>query len=217
MIPSFLDRLFEKFNSAAASELTRINLEPPRNWSEQYPDTPKHEPKLSIHLIAAQWACHDLHGEDMPGIAADLLEAGLDSPGLRRLAAESEAASTADVAGLVARALRDFGIPHPLPEDQAQLILARQIARQVIAGDRVPSNAANYIEQILWGRRPTNEYLAMLLYLNDEREWDTEYQRFMPAMTVDLMDAFARLAEMSDVQIFAAKHEQSSPTDTPQE
>jgi len=77
----------------------------------------------------------------MPGIAADLLEAGFDSPSLRRLAGEI-ATCSADVEELVAKVIREFGLPYPMPEEQAQLIFARQLAREVIAGRRLPWSAA---------------------------------------------------------------------------
>lgn len=51
-------------------------------------EIPLPDPSLTPILIAARWVSHDLYNQDMPGIAADLLEAGYDTPALIRLAGE---------------------------------------------------------------------------------------------------------------------------------
>jgi hypothetical protein len=167
MILRFLDRLLGRTNRTAGLDLTLLTLDRPRDWREQYPDVPKPEPTLSIQLIGARWACNDLYGEDMPRIAGDLLEAGFDSAGLRRLAAETQVSCSADVEPLVARVLRDFEIPYPMPEDQAQLVFARQTAREVIVGHRDPWPAAFNLEKAMWGRYPKNKDLASIFALNE--------------------------------------------------
>src|SRR5947209_11938544 len=113
MINRLLDRLLRRSNRGGGPQLTMLKIEKPRDWSEQYPDVPKPEDRLSVQLIGAKWACNNLHGEEMPGVAADLLEAGHDSPALRRLAAETQVRRSADVEELVARVFRDFKIPYP--------------------------------------------------------------------------------------------------------
>jgi len=203
MIPRFLDRLLRRTNRKVGPDLTLLTLERPRDWSEQYPDVPKPETSLSIQLIAARWACNDLHGEDMPRIAGDLLETGLDSAGLRRLAAETQVSCSADVEHLLARVFREFEIPYPMPEGRAQLVFARQTAREVIAGHCDPWPAAFNLEKAMWGRYPKNEDLASIFALNDEWAWDADYQRFVPVMTSDLIEVFARLGKMSDAEVFA--------------
>lgn len=129
MLPSLLDRLFGRRHSSAEPDLRVLKIEPPKIWSEQFPDVPKPDTGPSIQLVAARWACNDLHGEDMPRIAADLLEVGFDSPALCRLSAETSAACSADIELLVARVFGDFGIPYPMPENQAQLIFAPDCSR----------------------------------------------------------------------------------------
>jgi hypothetical protein len=69
----------------------------------------------------------------MPSIATDLLEAGYDSPSLRRLAGEMNVQCSADVEELV---FHELSAPYPLSETEARLILVRQLAREVIAGER---------------------------------------------------------------------------------
>ena len=141
----------------------------------------------------------------MPSIAADLLETGLDSPTLRRLAGEMGARSSADVADLVAKMFREFNIPCPMPEKRAKLIITRQVAREVIAGERDPGRAAYYLETAIWDSNwnTSNEDLATMFALNDELNWDPEYRRFRSLTTADLLDAFARLAKLTDEEILA--------------
>src|SRR5258708_21057993 len=60
----------------------------PQSFADKYPDIPKPEARLSPRLLAVQWATHDLYGEDMPGIAADMLEAAHDTPSVPPLAGQ---------------------------------------------------------------------------------------------------------------------------------
>jgi hypothetical protein len=108
----------------------------PCSFAERYPDVPKPEPRLSPKLLAARWSTHDFYGEHMPSIATDLLEAGYDSPSLRRLAGEMNVQCSADVEELVAKVFHELSAPYPLSETEARLILVRQLAREVIAGER---------------------------------------------------------------------------------
>ncbi len=203
MTPPLFTRSLRRKSRKVGPELTILKLERPRDWSEQYPDVPKPGTGLSVQLIAARWVCHDLYGEDMPHIAADLIEAGHDSAALRRLAAETEAECLADVEPLVARLFRDFNIPYPLPDEQAQLVFARQIAREVIAGHRDPWSGAYDLEKAVSRRRPKNADLASIFSLNDEGIWDGEYQRFVPVSTVELIEVLARIGKLTDEEIFS--------------
>ena len=82
----------------------------------------------------------------MPAIAADLLEAGYDTPSLRRLAGETLIRCSADAESLVKSVLRELGVTYPLSDRQARLLAARQVAREVIAGKLEPWTAAYRIE-----------------------------------------------------------------------
>ena len=89
----------------------------------------------------------------MPGIAADLLEVGYDTPAIRRLAGEMHIRSSSDVESLIVRIFGDFAVRYPLSHTEANLIVSRQIAREVIAGIRNPWAAANKLEISIWGWR----------------------------------------------------------------
>jgi hypothetical protein len=116
---------------------------PPTSLATSYPDVPAPEPPYSPYLLAARWAVHDLYGEDIPRIAADLLEAGYDTPTTRRLAGEMNVSSSSEVEALVKRMFRGFAVRYPLQQTEANLIFSRQIAREVIAGILNPWAAAN--------------------------------------------------------------------------
>ena len=204
MLRGLIDRFLRKLSPTAPPELSVLKLDPPRSWRGQYPDVPEPDSDLSVQLIAARWRCNDIYGEDMRGIAADLLEAGFDSPSLRRLAGEI-ATCSADVEELVAKVIREFGLPYPMPEEQAQLIFARQLAREVIASRRLPWSAAYELECAMWGKYPKNEDLASIFALNDEWKWEGEAQRYVPVGTDELIGVLARLGSMSDAEIFSVR------------
>ena len=116
---------------------------PPQSFADQYPDVPKPYPQTAPQLLPAKWICHDIYGEEMPSIAADLLEEGYDSPSLRRLAGETEATCFADVEDLVAKVFHEFSVPYPITTSEAREVLTRQAAREVIAGKQNPWNAVS--------------------------------------------------------------------------
>lgn len=56
-------RLLAETRSKVAAEINRSEI-------------PQPDSLLTPILVAARWVSHDLYNEDMPGVAADLLEAG---------------------------------------------------------------------------------------------------------------------------------------------
>jgi len=199
----FFERLFAKFSLAGEPSFVHLNIEKTANFSQKYPNVPAPESKLSIKLLAAEWASHGIYGEDMPQVAANLLEAGYDSPSLRRLAGEMRVTCSADVEDLVRRTFRELGVPYPLSEKQAKLIVTRQVARLVIAGEYDPERAGTFLEIQIWGWSHETEDLSRLFALNDELTWSPEHRRPVALVRDDLVDAFARLALCTDEQIFA--------------
>jgi hypothetical protein len=131
------------------------------------PDSP-----LTPILLAARWIIGDLHGEQMPAIAADLLEAGFDSPTLVRLAGEMQIRSSADAEPLVGMVFQELGVPWPFSDLRAKLIITRNIAREVMAGNRDLYSALSHLEYALWDWRSTTKDLQMLFGLKDDLSWD---------------------------------------------
>lgn len=185
------------FSGGEPDDFRHLFTAVPNSFADKYPDVPKPEPRLSPKLLAARWTAHDLHGEDMPLIAADLLEAGYDSPSLRRLAGEMNIHCSADVEDIVARTFQELSVEYPMSESAARLFASRQIAREVIAGERNPWAAASHLEIVVWGWSRENSDIAALVDLLDELDWGTILRRQLPALSWELLDAFARLGALT--------------------
>src|SRR6266567_2338956 len=98
-----LDRLKAAFKVKERQDFRGLYTDPPISFAEDYPAVPKPEAQLSPKILSAKWVAGDLHGEEMPDIAANLLGIGIDGPAVRRLAAETSVGCSADVADLVDR------------------------------------------------------------------------------------------------------------------
>jgi hypothetical protein len=193
-----LKRFLASFNIIKQQDFSCLYTDLPISCADKFPDVPKPEPRLTPKILAAQWILGDLRGEDMPSLAADLLEAGFDSPSLRRLAGENPAPSTADVKELVDKMFSEIAAPYPISETDTKLILTRQIAREVIAGERNPWAATTYLEGIIWQNRSEINDVQLLFDLHDEINWDTANRGLIPQLTVELIESFARLGARTD-------------------
>lgn len=194
--------MFKKFlrshNIVESEDFSGLYTDPPISFSDKFPEVPKPEPKLTPRLLAAQWVSGDLRGEDMPSLAADLLESGLDTPALRRLAGEDSVHCSADVKELVGKMFRELRIPFPLSERDAKFIYTRQIAREVIAGKRNAWTAASHLEIVVWGWDAQHPDLSALFQLNDEIDWEAPYRRPLSTLSAELFETFARLGTLAD-------------------
>jgi hypothetical protein len=190
---------FNRMN--AQEDFSNLYTSSPVSFADTYPDVPAPDPPLSPHLLAPRWQSHDLYGEDMPRIAADLLEAGHDTPSLRRLAGEMNVVSSRDMEPLLAQMFRELGVRYPINQSEANLIVSRQVAREVIAGLRNAWAAANHLEIAIWGWTARNPLLQTIFEINDEIDWDPGYGRSMPALKSELLDSFASLATLTDHEI----------------
>jgi hypothetical protein len=170
---------------------------PPESSADIYPAVPLPDSPTSPIMLAVRWASGDLRGEDMPAIAADLLEIGIDTPSIRRLAGELQVHCAADVEPLVSRMFHELGIKYPLAEKDAQLFVSRQIAREVIAGTRNAWAAASHLEIVVWGWVPGNDQLAAIFSIHDEIDWDASRRRPLSQLNKDLLEKFAKLASLS--------------------
>ena len=193
MLPRTLQSLFGR----KVEDLRGLYTDPPSSAASKFPEVPPPDAPLSPMILAARWASHDLYGEDMPGIGADLLEAGFDTPAMRRLAGEMQINDSAEAEPLVGRMFRELGISYPLREQEAQLIASRQLAREVIAGYRNAWAAASHLEIVIWGWVPANADLATIFSINDEIDWDAPYRRSLSDLNNALMAGFARIGTMT--------------------
>ena len=183
-------------------DLSNLYTSVPTSHSREYPAVPKPEPLLSPTLIAARWQSHDLYGERMPGVAADLLEAGYDTPALRRLSGEMNIESSADAEPFVGRMFRELGVHYPISDTHAKLIVSRQVAREAIAGNRNAWAAASHLEIAVWGWRCSHPLIATLLTIKDEIEWERRRRRSLEDLTGALLDCFASIALIDNNEIF---------------
>ena len=186
-------------------DLRTLYTDPPSSVANEHPEVPPPDAPLSPMILAARWAAHDLYGEDMPGIAADLLEKGFDSPALRRLAGEMQIDNSEAAEPLVGRMFRELGFLYPLKDHQAKLIVSRQVAREVIAGHRNAWSAANYLEIAIWSWVPFNADLTEIFSINDEIDWDPQYRRSLSDLQCALIAAFVRVATMTMEGVDVAK------------
>jgi hypothetical protein len=104
-------------------------------------------------LFVAKWYCREVWTEDMPGFAAEALEAGYDGLALRRLAGLIKPNSM-DVGDLFQRALLEIGTVKILSQQEAVFFLSRMVATDIVEGRIDPQRGAG----ILAG------YAAMLYY-----------------------------------------------------
>jgi hypothetical protein len=190
---------------SGAAAILRLHLKEPGPWVGHYPDVPPPEQRLSLEMFVARFVCGDIYGEDTPEMAADLLEAGYDTPSLRRLAGEMQVHDRADASAYIDRIAREAGLPVPFPLRQAQMLVTQHIARKVIAGQLDPWRAVGDFEET-WGWRtdPQQSDIRLILAAADEFIWDQEAQRYRPVVDQDLVDAFARLARLGDEACLAA-------------
>lgn len=137
----------------------------------------------------------------MPRIAADLLEAGNDTPTIRRLAGEMNVRSSSDVETLVERMFREFAIRYPLSQVEANLIISRQIAREVIAGLQNPWAAANKLEIAIWGWHAPSSTLGAIFGINEAIDIEPKYRPSLEALRKELLDSFATLARLTDQEL----------------
>jgi hypothetical protein len=170
--------------------------DPPISLASNHPEVPPPNDPLSPKILAARWQAHDLYPEDMPGLAADLLEQGHDTPALRRLAGEMQLDNSEAAQPLVEKVFRELGVLTPIGEDTARLVVSRQVAREVIAGQRNVWSAANYLELVIWRWDSFNADLQEIFAINDEIDWDTPHRRSLLDLRNALIAAYVRLATM---------------------
>ena len=193
-----LDRLKAILRVKKTQDFRTLYSDPPVSFADHFPEVPQPDNDLAPQLLAAHWAVHDLYGNDMPAIAANLMEAGYDTPALRRLAAEINIDHSEDIEELVAKVFKDLSVQYPLTEDQANYVFTRQVAREVIAGKRNAWAAASYLSKRLWGRSVNDPNIELIAELLDSLDWDDVNYDRLPQKTQELIQAYARLGTLTD-------------------
>ncbi|MFD0127349.1 hypothetical protein [Streptomyces virginiae] len=112
---------------------------------------------------ATLWSVGEIPASDVVSAACDALVAGLDSPGLRVLAACTRAEADYDVHDLLPEALDELGlILYPAASEAGQEAAARALARRMLAGELKPWELTFRINQRYGHELPLTARLAEL-------------------------------------------------------
>ena len=116
-------------------------------------------------LVEARIALNQIASADMPKVAWDALEAGLDGPAIRRLSALVQP-TYFEVAEVLPRAKKELGITE-ISIGEAALRVARQIAREIIETGDDPLRHVRDFES-LWFRSNYAHEISNLGTLRDD-------------------------------------------------
>lgn len=147
----------------------------------------------------------EVRASDVVNAACDALVAGLDTPGLRTLAACTRAEADYDVHDLLPAALDELGLTfYPVGSEARQEAAVRALARRVLAGDLTPREFTFRIHQRHGHELPLTERLA---------ELDDEY---------DILEYGDRTVDQVDAEVIAEARRLTAhptvpaePTDSP--
>lgn len=192
-----LRKLLKIFNVKERQDFSGLYADAAISFAEEFPEVPRPELRLSYKLLAAQWVCGDLRPEEMPSIAAELLDDGEDTPALRRLAGEMHVSCCADIEKIVGSVFEELWVSYPISEAQAKMILTRQIAREVIHGERNAWAATSHLEIVVWERKAENTDLQTIFDLRDQLNWDSANRGQIPTLTEDLIKTFVRIGALT--------------------
>jgi len=119
--------------------------------------------KQPPEVLAALWAVNEIRSEELPPLAADLLEVGHDGKYLRRLAGEMVASTRVDVAEVADKAFAELGVSQPMDVPAANRVLARFLAQRVLNSELEPSKAVLGIAQLYdWDHQgPAKEFVLL--------------------------------------------------------
>jgi hypothetical protein len=131
-----------------------------------------------VELLAALWTVNEIRSEELPPLAADLLEVGYDGKYLRRLAGETVAATRADVAELADKAFAQLGVPEPMDVAAANRLITRSLAEKVLNHQLEPAKAVLDISWLYdWSlENPAKEFVMLNYAYEDLYEHDSSAQ-----------------------------------------
>jgi len=145
-------------------------------------------------LLASRWAVEDLLPENVPQMAIELIEAGHEEPSVYRVAAEDKVYSRDQVEALLHQMFISLGVTYPISLESARHTVARQIAREVMAGLRDPWIAAAQLDRLVPHWETRNENIWTIYGITDEADWDAGYGRSLATLEQELINAFEQLA-----------------------
>jgi hypothetical protein len=149
----------------------------------------------SLDVARARLALGTLQSGALPDVAAELLEAGQDTPSLRVLAGSVQPVMS-DVGPVFEHALRELGLA-PLDKQQALRVLMRRHAHAILSGEVEPYEGARLIwDDISHEYEPFDEISAFVgaaSQIEDYRQMALSrpdpYLGYIEACTRDIQDA----------------------------
>ncbi|WP_262387144.1 hypothetical protein [Streptomyces sp. TRM49041] len=160
---------------------------------------------IALQDHAALWSMGEIRASDVVNAACDALVAGLDTPGLRILAACTRAEADYDVHDLLPAALDELGLAfYPVGSEAGQEAAARALARRMLAGELTPREFAFRIHQRHGHELPLTERLAEL---DDEYDILEYGDRTVDQVNAEVTAEARRLAAHPTVP--------AEPTDSP--
>jgi hypothetical protein len=193
-----LTTLFSVPPCESLTDYQKAFYSPPISYSDQFPEVPRPKVFTEPEHLAARWVAGYIRPEQTPAIAADLLESGLDTPSMRRLAGEMRVRSIEDVEPLVKKMFRELGVEFPKSDLDAKHQTTRQIAREVIAGMRNPWNAAADLHRFwsyeIWYYQDLCDIAQIFELLTPASIARGE----LPQLTHELIESFAKLGAYVD-------------------
>ena len=193
-----LEKLLNIFKLKEQQDFRGLYTDASISFAEEFPEIPEPESKHSPIFLSTQWTLGDLHCEDMPSLAVDLLEEGIDTPSIRRLAGEMNVACIADIEPLVRRMFHELDVIYPLSETEVLIVYSRQVAREVIHGKRNAWAAASHLAKGIWPRNQESPDIRDLSELLDALDWNAVNHNMLPKLTEELIEVFARLGARTD-------------------
>ncbi|MFB6516954.1 hypothetical protein [Streptomyces sp. NPDC056401] len=144
--------------------------------------TPTEAAAIALQDHVALWSVGEVSAIGVVGVACDALVAGLDTPGLRVLAACTRAEADYDVHDLLPAALHELGLTfYPRDGAAGREAAVPALARRMLAGEFTPSELTLRIHRRYGHALPLTERLAQL---------DDEYETLEYGdRTVDEVDA----------------------------
>ncbi|MFF4364890.1 hypothetical protein [Streptomyces sp. NPDC001594] len=125
--------------------------------------TPTEAAAIALQDRAVLWSVGECSASDVVDSACDALVAGLDTPGLRILAACTRAEAHYDVHDLLPPALDELGLAFPpVAGGAGEDAVARALARRMLAGELKPWELTFRIYQRYGHELPLTKRLAEL-------------------------------------------------------
>ncbi|MGA5565317.1 hypothetical protein ACPCUV_29690 [Streptomyces platensis] len=161
--------------------------------------------EIALQDHAALWSTGEARASEVVNAACDALIAGLDTPGLRILAACTRAEADYDVHDLLPAALDELGLTcYPVASEAGQGAAVRALAHHMLAGKLTPREFTFRIHQRYGHELPLTERLAEL---DDEYDILEYGDRTVDQVDAEVTAEARRLATLLTVP--------AEPTDTP--